>query len=126
MFLPRSQNFWRDHEYLSHSQSRALVFSIGILVNSRMPKSSLSIAKVRRRPSGAINRLPWQGWVRFRQLPFSENKARELIDQGVLVTEIIQEPGSKRGVRLIETASLDRYLRSLAEEQNKREEVTFK
>jgi len=84
-------------------------------------KSSQSVAKVRRRPSGAINRLPWQGWVRFRQLPFSENKARELIDQGVLVTALIQEPGSRRGVRLIETASLDRYLRSLAEEQQKKQ-----
>lgn len=87
-----------------------------------MPKiPSTSVAKKRKRPSGAINRLPWQGWVRFRQLPFSENKARELIDQGVLVTAIIQEPGSRRGVRLIETASLDRYLRSLAEEQSKKD-----
>jgi len=82
-------------------------------------KSSQSAAKVRRRPSGAINRLPWQGWVRFRQLPFSENKARELIDRGILVTAMIQEPGCRRGVRLIETASLDRYLKSLAEEQSK-------
>jgi hypothetical protein len=91
-----------------------------------MPKFALSVAKVRRRPSGAISRVPWQGWVRFRQLPFSENKARELIDQGVLVTAIIQEPGCKRGVRLIETASLDRYLRSLAESQSKKQEVLAK
>lgn len=94
----------------------------GILVKCPMPKSSSpSVAKKRRRPSGAINRLPWQGWVRFRQLPFSENKARELIDQGVLVTALVQEPGSKRGIRLIEAASLDRYLKSLAEEQSKKE-----
>jgi hypothetical protein len=86
-------------------------------------KSSQSVSKVRRRPSGAINRLPWQGWVRFRQLPFSENKARELIDAGVLVTAIIQDPGSRRGVRLIETASLDRYLKSLAEAQSTKKEV---
>lgn len=86
-------------------------------------KTSESLAKKarRRRPSNAINRLPWQGWIRFRQLPFSENKARDLIDQGILVTAIIQEPGSKRGVRLIETASLDRYLKLLAKEQSKKQ-----
>jgi hypothetical protein len=84
-------------------------------------KSPQSASKVRNRSSGAINRLPWQGWIRYRQLPFGKTLARTLIDRGILVSAIIQEPGSKRGVRLIEAASLDRYLRSLAEEQSKKE-----
>lgn len=91
-----------------------------------MPKNPpLSAAKKpkrpRRRPSNAIDRSPWRGWVRFRQLPFGETKARDLIARGILISALIQEPGAKRGVRLIETASLDRYLRSLAEAQAEKE-----
>ena len=82
-------------------------------------KSSQSVAKVRRRPSGAINRMPWDKWVGFRQLPISENTARKLIDQGLILSAIISEPGAKRGRRLISTESLDQYLKSLAEEQKK-------
>ena len=89
-----------------------------------MPKNpSGSVPKkARRRPSGQINRLPWPEWLRFRHLPISENLARDLIDQGILVSALIQKPGSRRGVRLIQAESLDRYLRSLAEKQSAKKE----
>jgi hypothetical protein len=44
-----------------------------------------------------------------------------LIDAGVFVSALVCEPGSRRGVRLIEAASIDRYLRSLAEAQRKKQ-----
>jgi hypothetical protein len=87
-----------------------------------MPKiPSPSLSKKRNRPSGAINREPWQGWIRFRQAPFSENFTRKMIDAGVFVSALVCKPGSRRGVRLIEAASIDRYLRSLAKAQRKKQ-----
>jgi hypothetical protein len=83
-----------------------------------MPKiPSTSVAKKRQRPSGAINRMPGQGWIRFRQAPFSENFTRKMIDAGIFVSALVCEPGSKRGIRLIQTESIDCYLRQLAEKQ---------
>jgi hypothetical protein len=63
--------------------------------------------------------MPWQGWIRFRQAPFSENFTRKMIDAGVFVSALVCEPGSRRGIRLIQAESIDRYLRQLAEEQRK-------
>ena len=88
-----------------------------------MPRLSSPSAKKRGRPSNAIDRRPWTGWVGFRQLPIGETLVRELIDEGILESALIQRPGAKRGRRLVSTASLDAYLRSLAEEQRRKEVV---
>jgi hypothetical protein len=89
-----------------------------------MPKeSSQSAPKIRKRRRYSINRDPWKNWIRYDQLPIGKTLARELIKHEILVSALIQAPGSRRGVRLIEAASLDRYLRSLAEEQSKKPEV---
>ena len=57
-------------------------------------------------------------------MPFSEGFTRKMIDEGVFVSALVSEPGSRRGVRLIEAASIDRYLRSLAEAQRKKQPET--
>ena len=89
--------------------------------------SSTSTKKPKRkRPSGAINRAPWQGWIRFRQAPFSEGFTRKMIDAGIFVSALVQEGGSRRGVRLIEVASIDRYLQQLAKEQRQLPEEAVK
>jgi hypothetical protein len=85
-----------------------------------IPSKSV-VSKKRKRPSGAINRAPWQGWIRFRQAPFSENFTRKMIDAGVFVSALVCEPGNRRGIRLIQAESIDRYLKSLAEEQSKKQ-----
>lgn len=93
-----------------HRRSACILLgSVSVPTRSFYERGLTSVAKKpRRRPSGAINRMPWQGWVGFRQLPISENLARKLIDQDILVSAVIQEPGCKRGRRLISTESFDR------------------
>jgi hypothetical protein len=84
--------------------------------------SAASAKKVRKRPSGAINREVWKGWLRLRQVPFSEGFTRKKIDEGVFRSALVCEPGGRRGVRLVEAASIDRYLQSLAEEQSRKQQ----
>jgi hypothetical protein len=51
------------------------------------------------------------------QLPFSRGYTYKLIAIGALESVLVQSPGSKKGVRLIDGDSLDRYLENLAAEQ---------
>ena len=50
-------------------------------------------------------------------MPFSRGYTYQLIDEGVLFSVELKLPGSKRGVRLIDCDSLDRYLIKLGREQ---------
>jgi hypothetical protein len=80
--------------------------------------------KKRKRPSGVMNRQVWQGWLRFRQLPFSETFSRKMIDKGIFVSAVINEPGKRRGVRLIQSQSIDNFLQQLAAEQQHQQAET--
>jgi hypothetical protein len=75
--------------------------------------------KLRKRPPRIVSRAAWDKWLRLSQLPFSETVARDLIARGKLVTALVKTPGTKRGIRLIEAASLDAYLHRLATEQRR-------
>ena len=57
------------------------------------------------------------GWLRMAELPFSRRLADDLIRRGFLFSVEIGTEGSRRGVRLVETASLDRYLKEEGERQ---------
>jgi hypothetical protein len=56
-------------------------------------------------------------WLRMTELPFSRVYAYKLIDAGILTTVLLTNPGSKKGIRLIDGDSLDAYLGELAKEQ---------
>jgi hypothetical protein len=58
-------------------------------------------------------------WLRVEQLPFSRAVAYTLINKGVVNSVLMTWPGSKRGTRLIDADSLDRYLEGLMQEQVK-------
>ncbi len=60
-----------------------------------------------------------QRWIRVNQLPFSRGYAYKLLAIGALESVLVQTPGSKKGVRLIDGDSLDRYLEKLTVEQKK-------
>jgi hypothetical protein len=51
------------------------------------------------------------------ELPFSRVYGYQLIEAGMLVSVLLRTPNSKKGVRLIDGDSLDRYLEILAEKQ---------
>jgi hypothetical protein len=70
-----------------------------------------------KRPPKKLNTDAWQGWVRFKSLPFAEGTTRRLIDEGHIVSALVTLPGSRKGLRLIQTSSVDRYLQSIAEAQ---------
>jgi hypothetical protein len=57
--------------------------------------------------------------MRVNQLPFSRGYTYKLLAIGALESVLVQSPGSKKGVRLIDGDSLDRYLEKLAAEQQK-------
>jgi hypothetical protein len=59
------------------------------------------------------NQPPYSGYLRLSQLPIGRTLALELIKAGYLKSIIIGMPGTKRGVRLVEVASLTEYLASL-------------
>jgi hypothetical protein len=59
------------------------------------------------------NNPPHSGWLRMNQLPIGRTLALDLIKVGHLKSVIVAGPGSKRGVRLIELASLEEYFASL-------------
>jgi hypothetical protein len=58
-----------------------------------------------------------QRWIRVNQLPFSRGYTYKLLAIGALESVLVQSRGSKKGVRLIDGDSLDRYLEGLAAEQ---------
>jgi hypothetical protein len=60
---------------------------------------------------------PRQRWIRVNQLPFSRGYTYKLLAIGALESVLVQSLGSKKGVRLIDGDSLDRYLEKLAAEQ---------
>jgi hypothetical protein len=62
-------------------------------------------------------------WQRVHQLPFSRAVVYQLINSGAVASVLLQLPNSKKGMRLIDMDSLDRYLESLATQQ-KTQEVT--
>jgi hypothetical protein len=51
------------------------------------------------------------------ELPFSRVYGYRLIEAGVLSSVLLKTPGSQKGIRLIDSDSLDRYLENLAAEQ---------
>jgi hypothetical protein len=59
------------------------------------------------------NNPPYSGWLRLNQLPIGRTLALELIKVGHLKSVIVSGPGSKRGVRLVEAASVAEYFASL-------------
>jgi hypothetical protein len=58
-------------------------------------------------------------WLRLNQLPFSRGYAYKLLAAGLLESVLVQAPGAKKGVRLIDGESLDAYLEGLAVEQRR-------
>jgi len=51
------------------------------------------------------------------ELPIGRTLATRLIKEGVIVSVLVCAPGSKRGVRLVSTKSLEAYLQSLVPNQ---------
>jgi hypothetical protein len=58
-----------------------------------------------------------QRWLRVRELPLNRNLVYHLINEGLVDSVIIRKPGGKKGVRLIDGDSFDRYLESLRGEK---------
>jgi hypothetical protein len=56
-------------------------------------------------------------WLRMTELPFSRVYAYKLIDSGILNSVLLNNPGSKKGIRLVDGDSLDSYLMGLGKEQ---------
>ena len=67
--------------------------------------------------SKELNRQGRARWLRVGQLPFSRVYAYQLINSGTLSSVLLQLPNSKRGVRLIDSDSLDELLERMAREQ---------
>lgn len=56
-------------------------------------------------------------WLRMGHLRFSRGYGYKLIEAGVLISVLLKTPGSQKGIRLIDSDSLDRYLEGLVEQQ---------
>jgi hypothetical protein len=85
-----------------------------------MPKSqTFSRGKLRAANRFVSEKLTATGWVRFDDLPIGETFARKLIDEGLLVSVVVSSPGARRGVRLIQLDSFNRYV---AEQQKQQEQ----
>jgi hypothetical protein len=56
-------------------------------------------------------------WLRVHELPCSRAFAYDLINSGIVTSVLVQLPGSKRGLRLVDADSLDSYLEALAAQQ---------
>jgi hypothetical protein len=56
-------------------------------------------------------------WLRMSELPFSRVYGYRLIQAGILSSVLLKPPGSQKGIRLIDSDSLDSYLEKLAVEQ---------
>jgi hypothetical protein len=84
-----------------------------------MRKRTLALAEASNRPVklNHLDRRLVSGWLRMNQLPFGATLARVLISQGHIDSVLVKSPGSRRGVRLVSQESLDRYLKSLLQQQ---------
>ena len=51
------------------------------------------------------------------QLPFSRVYGYQLINAGLIESVLVRAPGNRKGIRLVDSDSLDRYLEKLAAEQ---------
>jgi ribosomal 50S subunit-recycling heat shock protein len=61
----------------------------------------------------AVIRQRYDKWIRMNELPIGRTLATRLIQEGVIVSVLVCAPGSKRGVRLVSTESLETYLNGL-------------
>jgi hypothetical protein len=53
------------------------------------------------------------------ELPFSRVYGYRLIEAGVLSSVLLKTPGSQKGIRLVDSDSLDSYLENLTEQQKR-------
>jgi hypothetical protein len=51
-------------------------------------------------------------WLRVTDLPFSKAFVYRLLAEGLIDSVMVRQPGRRKGVRLIDADSLDRYLLS--------------
>jgi hypothetical protein len=56
-------------------------------------------------------------WLRVNQLPWSRVISYRLINSGFIDSVLLRLPGSRKGLRIVDSDSLDRYLEGLAAEQ---------
>jgi hypothetical protein len=64
-------------------------------------------------------------WLRVNQLPFSRAIAYKLINSGAIASVLLRLPDSRKGMRLVDSDSLDRFLEGLATNQlNQKKEAT--
>ena len=70
-------------------------------------------------PTKAEQRAHQRRWHRMNEMPFSRGYTYKLLAIGAIDSVLVQAPGSKKSVRLIDGDSLDRYLEKLAAEQKK-------
>ena len=56
-------------------------------------------------------------WLRVSDLPWSRGTTYRLISEDAFLSVILQLPGSRRKIRLVDAESLDRYFLRLAEKQ---------
>jgi hypothetical protein len=67
-------------------------------------------------------KYPAGDWFRPSQAPCSRGYLYKLIELGIVQSVVLQAPGSKRGVRLINLKSFNDYLTNLAAEQREQRE----
>jgi len=56
----------------------------------------------------------WKGrarWLRVPEVPFSRSFTYHLIGDGILESVVLKRPGNRKGIRLIDAESLDKYLK---------------
>ena len=56
-------------------------------------------------------------WVNVGEAPFSRAYTYRLIRRGVIISVLLIEPGARRGRRLLDSDSIDRFLETLAKQQ---------
>jgi hypothetical protein len=56
-------------------------------------------------------------WLKVEHLPVSRAVTYKLIKEGLISSVLLTWPGSKRGVRLIDSDSFDAYLEQLAKKE---------
>jgi hypothetical protein len=71
------------------------------------------------------NRRGRPRWIRVNDLPFSRVYAYELINSGAVASVLLKHPNSRRGVRLIDSDSLDTYLEGIASGQIPKKKVVI-
>jgi hypothetical protein len=59
-------------------------------------------------------------WLKINELPVSRSVAYELINSGVVASVLLTWPGSKRGIRLVDSDSLASYIEKLMAQQGAR------